>query len=164
MTQKYFPLFLTVFLFYGCTSSPDLLMFYVGPGINQFHFPSHEWVPETPNKTHVDLDITYRTNSENPVFINFSFYNSETNPRRLSSARLEGDGLAYSLENIKPLYIRPKNHELRIAVEGDRDTFLPLLRSERIVLRTVVDQIEYTHLPGKDFYKLRDEFLESLLD
>jgi hypothetical protein len=110
------------------------------------------------------VDITYRTNSENPVFVNFSFFNKEQYPRHLSTASLEGGGIIYPLENIKILYIDSKNYMFRVTAEGKRENFLPLLRLGDIILRATVDGAEHIYVPGKDFYALREQFLADLIE
>jgi hypothetical protein len=164
MAKKYLLFLSIVFLLPRCATSPELVMFLISPGVNQYHLPSHEWRAESRKTARAALDFTYRTNSENPVFINFSLYNTETSPRRLASAYLEGDGLVYPLENIKILYIDSKKHELRVSTEGRREGFLTLLRSKDIILRATVDGIEQIYTPGKNFYPLRDQFFADLIE
>jgi hypothetical protein len=162
--KSYYFLVLLVFLFFGCRTNPEVITLFVGPGVHQYHIPHSNWQAENSKKIYADLDITYRTNSENPVFINISFYNAAGNPRLLSSAVLEGGGIAYPLENLSTLYISVVKKELRVTSEGGRQDFLPLIRSEDIVLKAVVDGVEYRYVPGKDFYRLRDEFLAILIE
>jgi hypothetical protein len=162
--RSYYPLLVLVFLFFGCKTSPELITLFAGPGVLQYHLPHNGWQAENSKKIRATLDVTYRTNSENPVFINISFYNSAGNPRLLSSAVLEGGGIVYPLENISVLHINAKKKELRVTTEGNRQDFLPLMKAENIVLRAVVDGVEYSCIPGKDFYSLRDEFLATLIE
>jgi hypothetical protein len=162
--KKKIPFLLCVLLFVGCKSSPEVVTFIVDPGVNQYYFPPSGWTLPSSRSNDVMVDITYRTNSENPIFVNFSFFNKEKLFRRVSAISLEGEGIVYPLEDINTLFINSKRNELRVAAHGNRDTFLPLLRSEQITLRALVDGEEYLYSPGKDFYALRDQFLMELLD
>jgi hypothetical protein len=165
MTKKTYCLFLLpIFLLCSCGTSPELITLFAGPGIIQYHLPHSRWRAEDSKKIRADLDLTYRTNSENPVFVNISFYLPKGNPRLISSIILEGGGITYPLENINVLYINARKKELRVGTEGGRQDFLPLIRSTDMALRAVVDGAEYLYTPGKDFYRLRDEFLATLIE
>jgi hypothetical protein len=156
-------LVLSVFLFFGCKSIPEITTFFVSPGVNQYFIPHNKWTAGNSKKIYAMMDFTYRTNSENPVFINFSFYNREENPRKISAARFEGGGVSYTLENIKTLYINSKKHEVRVTTEGRWEDFLSMIGSADIALRATVDGVEYAYTPGKDFQVLRDQFFADLI-
>jgi hypothetical protein len=132
--------------------------------VNQYFFPANNWTVSNTKAVSATVDITYRTNSENPVYVNLSFFNKKQYPRNLSAAALEGGGIVYPLDSIQTLRIDSKRYELRVTTNGQRENFLPLMRSEDIILRATVDGNEHIYTPGKNFYILRDQFFADLIE
>jgi hypothetical protein len=160
MMFKKFSLFL--FIFVGCAAAPAVRTFFVAPGIVQYFLPPTEWTVENSSKMKVRFDVTYRTGVETPPTINLSFVDPQKNIGGVSAAFLSGGGAEYPLHDITVLYFDPKTHELRVSSTGDRDTLADTLGASDLVLKAVVDGVEYTFIPGKQFPALRDQFVAGI--
>jgi hypothetical protein len=151
-----------LFLLVACVASPQLKTYYIGPGVIQYFLSPSEWNVKNTKNEKVLLDIVYRSNSELPVIVNISFINKDQNPHKITSAVLIGEGVEYRLRDIKVLYSKSKNNELRISSTGSPKALIPLLESKSIVLWAVVDGMEYVYDASKDFYALKDQFLAEV--
>lgn len=149
--------FLVIFICSCISTAPELMQFPGGEGTMYF-FPPTEW------KTNGDVsfakvDITYNSGRNLPVAVNISFFGKKSLPRKITSASLNGEGIAYPLSNFQTLYVKRKNKEFRITTEGDRNLLFPLLKAQPITLTAEVDGVQYTFTPDKNFISLIDDFL-----
>jgi len=137
--------------------TPELMQFPNDMGTMYF-FPPTNW-KSTGGVNLAKLDLTYNSGRDLPAAVNISFFGKKTLPRKVTSAVLNGNGIAYPLANFKTLYAKSKTKELRITTEGDRDLLLDLLKAQPITLTAEIDGVQYTFTPEKNFSLLVDDFV-----
>ena len=148
------------FLFFvltSCSTEPSLVSYYLDVGVMHYFIPATDW--SSGSKTKAKLDVTYRTGIDAPVTVNISFFGENSLPRSITAISLNGNEIEYPLESISVLYPNPKDRELRITTQGDRDNLIPVLESALITLTAEIDGVMYLFSPNQRFYNLKNEFL-----
>jgi len=150
-------------IFASCVSTPDLKTFLVGDGVLQFFIPPTEW---NAKDSKASLDVTCRTGPDitAPATVNISFYGNKERPKNVSSASLHGAGTDCPLDDISIILVNNEKKEYRITSKADRDKYFAVLNGEPITLTAEVDGVPYTYTPGKQFIKLKNQFLSEILN
>jgi len=158
---KFSPLLL-FFLFLTCKTTPPLVSFFADDGVIQYFLSPTYWVSSSKNSK-ARPDVTYRTGVDTPAAVNISFFGNKATPRNVKDVSMRGNGIECPLEFISAIYTVPEKNELRLSFSADRDKFVDIMKTRQITLTAVVDSAAYVYTPEKDFYKLKDKFLASIL-
>ncbi|MDR1375042.1 MAG: hypothetical protein LBJ24_08735 [Treponema sp.] len=148
----------------ACRSTPSLITFAVEGG-TQYFFPMMAWNGD--GDIDAVVDITCRNIAGSPPTCNISFMypkkGKSGTPALPGSVYFTADGVTYPLSEIKILLSDPAKKQTRITsvMEG---SFASFIRSETIVLKAVIGGTEYAYVPGKDFIKYRNAFLEAAVN
>jgi hypothetical protein len=166
MTKKiiYAVTSISVLLISGCTTVPS-----AGSGIwitgmpeslTRYYIPATKW-QKNPNPSVTSrLDMTYIDEPERPVVCNVSFFNRNTVPKQVTSLYFEADGRVYPLNDVKVMFTRTEYNELRVTSTIEINELLNFLQSGKIYLKAVIDSVEYTFEPDREFLQYRRQFLE----
>ena len=149
---------LIIALFAACASPPKLIVYLVDPGVRQYFMPPTDWASSGATAK-ARLDITYRTGEETPAIVNISFIGKKAMPGRIGSVSINGAGISCPLDNITVLFPDPKNNEVRITSEADRDLLIAVLGSEPIAITAEIGGATQTFTPGKQFISIKNDLL-----
>jgi len=150
---------IVLLIFSSCSTSPELITFYVSEGVNQYFLPPLDW---TAANSKAKLDITYRTGTNAPATVNISFYGKKTVPVNVKSVFLHTTEKDCMLEYLNIILENPDKKELRVSFSADRDDLVSLLKSRLITLSAEVDGIKYNYSPDKNFSDVKNKFLAAI--
>ncbi|MDR3019368.1 MAG: hypothetical protein LBU66_00515 [Treponema sp.] len=126
-----------------------------------YYFSPTEWLSKNNKNTMAKLDISYRSDEDNPVICNISFFNTDKAPDSVTEIVLSGEGKDFPLNDVSVLIIKPENYELRITSTLHITELMELFESKTFSLKANIDGIVYQYDPHRDFYTFRNQFLDA---
>jgi hypothetical protein len=167
MTKKivYVFILISIPLVSGCVTAPStesgIWVAGISESLTRYYIPATTWTEKADRSVTCRLDMTYIDEPGKPVVCNISFFNKNTIPKEVSLPAFTADGRIYPLNDVSIMFIRAEYKELRITSVMEINELLNLFQSNKILLKVIIDSVEYTFEPDKEFTRYRKQFLES---
>ena len=165
MPFKIICLFIVSQFILGCATAPPagsgIWVTGISESVTRYYIPATTWQEQTNHFVTCRLDITYVNESGRPVVCNISFFHRDAAPNEATPISFMGDGRMFSLNDVNTMFTRAEYNELRITSVIAIEELLDLFRSEKIVLKALIDSVEYTFEPTEEFLLFRSQFLEA---
>jgi hypothetical protein len=165
MTRKivYMFILLLIPLVSGCVTAPStddgIWVAGLSESLTRYYIPATTWQAKTNRSVSCRLDITYIDEPGRPAVCNISFFNKSAIPKEVTLPSFTADGRVYPLDEINVMFVRAEYNELRITSVIKINELLNLFQSDKILLKAVIDSVEYTFEPDKRFMRYREQFL-----
>jgi len=107
--------------------------------------------------------MTYLNEHGRKAVFNISFFNKDTPFNEVSSVYFSSDSKNFNLDDINAMFARVDFGELRITSLIALDDIINLFNSEKYLLFAVIDSVEYSFEPDKNFLQFQKQFLEQVI-
>jgi hypothetical protein len=135
----------------------------ISESLTRYYIPATTWPEKADRSVSCRLDMTYIDEPGKPAVCNISFFNKNTVPKEVAlPSFMADDGGIYILNDVSIMFIRSEYKELRITSTIEINELRNLFQSGKILLKAVIDSVEYTFEPDKKFMRYRRQFLEHI--
>ncbi|MDR0443655.1 MAG: hypothetical protein LBH44_09635 [Treponema sp.] len=157
---------ITVLLLLGCitapSASPGIWVAGISETLTRYYIPATKWQEEADRLIMCRPDMTYINEPGRAVVCNISFLMNDAVPTEITSLSFSADSGIYPLNDVSLMFVRTEYKEQRITSTIEISELLHLFQSEKIMLNAVIDSVEYTFRPDKEFMLYRSQFLEQI--
>jgi len=157
---------LSILLISSCATVPltnnGIWVTSISESLTRYYIPATTWLEKSNRSVTCRLDMTYIDEPGRPIVCNISFFNKNSIPKEINSLSFIADGKIYPLVDVSIMFTRAEYNELRITSVMEINALLSMFKSEKILLKTIIDSVEYTFEPNKEFINYRREFLEQV--
>jgi hypothetical protein len=134
----------------------------ISESLTRYYIPATTWTEKTNRYVTCRLDMTYIDEHGKPVVCNISFFNKDTIPKDVTSISFMAGSEFYHLDDVKIMFTRAEYKELRITSVMEIDKLLNIFQSEKILLIAIINSVEYTFVPDKEFMNYTKQFYNRL--
>ncbi|MCL2209058.1 MAG: hypothetical protein FWC19_01650 [Treponema sp.] len=162
-----FTINILIIAFIGCKSTPvtvnEIWVTPISDSVIRYYIPATVWQEKNSHSVICRPDMTYLNEHGRKAVFNISFFNKDTPFNEVSSVYFSSDSKNFNLDDINAMFARVDFGELRITSLIALDDIINLFNSEKYLLFAVIDSVEYSFEPDKNFLQFQKQFLEQVI-